>query len=108
MKDGHTVRTEARKAFEEELKKLKERAKLAGFRIEGGLYDPVEEAVGNMPVLIDAKSILRDTFHTNVILAHTLGYNVRVDRQVNPLDARCPLIFIDVWQRRNEDGGYDE
>lgn len=102
------VREIAKKNFEDVLKVLQEQAKLAGFRIEASVNDPMEDAVADGPILIDAKAILLDTLHGNVMLAHSLGYNVRVDRLINPLSPNDPIIGIDVWAKRNEDGGYDE
>jgi hypothetical protein len=106
MKDLN-IRSIAKKKFEDELKILQEHAKLAGFRIEASVVDPMEDAIADGPVLVDAKAILRDVFYGNIMLADSLGYNVRIERRVHPLSSRCPYIDIDIWTKRNEDGSYD-
>jgi FKBP-type peptidyl-prolyl cis-trans isomerase (trigger factor) len=107
MKD-QSVREETKKLFEEELKKLQEKARLVGFRIDGRVTDPMEDAFAEESLLVDARKILEDTFRDNVTMADMLGYNVRVDRKINPLDTRNPQIEVVIWGKRNNVGGYDD
>lgn len=101
-------RVAAKEAFEKELQNLKRQATLAGFRIDGFVIDPMEDAVAEESMLVDARKILEDTFRDNVTMADMLGYNVRVDRKINPLDTRNPQIEVVIWGKRNSSGGYDD
>lgn len=107
MKDQHQARQVAKKAFEDQFATLKRQAELAGFKVEGQIIDPVEDAVASEPMLIDAQEMLANVFRDNVQLAATLGYNVRIDRTLDPLTPRVAKVEVHVWPRRNEDGGYD-
>lgn len=107
MKDQHEARQAAKKAFEEQMEVLKRQARLAGFVVTGVVEDPVEDAVASESMLIDARQMLEDEFNESIELAAALGYNVRVDRKINPLKPREPKIEVHVWQMRNADGGYD-
>jgi len=106
--NGQPLRSAAKEAIEKELQNLKRQAMLAGFRIDGFLIDPVEDAVAEESMLVDARQILEDTFRDNVEMADMLGYNVRVDRIINPLDTHKPKIEVVIWGKRNSDGGYDD
>lgn len=107
MKDQHQARQVAKKAFEDQLATLKRQAALAGFEIDGEVVDPVEDAVAHESMLIDARTMLTKMFQENVELANSLGYNVRIDRKLNPLPPCLPSIEVHIWPQRNADGGYD-
>lgn len=106
--NAQPLRTAAKEAIEKELQNLKRQAVLAGFRIDGFVIDPVEDAVAEESLLVDARKILEDTFRDNVAMADMLGYNVRVDRKINPLDTYHPQIEVVIWGKRNSNGGYDD
>lgn len=107
MKDSQEVRSFAKQAIVNQFDALKRHAELAGFIIEGKVIDPVEEAVAEESLLVDARSMLENTFREYTELASTLGYNVRVERTLNPLAPRESKIELHIWPMRNADGGYD-
>ena len=102
------ARAVAKQVFEEKLDFLKKQAALAGFRISAVLLDPIEDAKEKGVMLLDSREILNASFHESIDLANQLGYNVRIDRKINPLTPRHPEVEVVLWPKRNEDGGYDE
>lgn len=83
-------------------------AKITGFRVNGPrIVDPIDEAIATEDMLVDAEKILIESFESDIALANALGFNARVDRVINPLNAKCAKVEIIVWRKRNEDGGYD-
>ncbi|MDR3392164.1 MAG: hypothetical protein P4L77_10580 [Sulfuriferula sp.] len=83
-------------------------AKVTGFKISGGrVVDPMADAVATEAMLVDAESMLVAAFEADVALAAELGFNARVDRVIDPLNARHAKVEVIVWRKRNEDGGYD-
>lgn len=83
-------------------------AKITGFKVNGTrIVDPMADAVATEAMLVDAERILIDAFESDVALADSLGFNARVDRLIDPLNARHAKVEVIVWRKRNEDGGYD-
>lgn len=94
-------------SFEAQLGSIITMAKAAGFVVTAMVSDPVEEAMASKPLLVDAGSLIRDSAFAAIEVAETLGYNLRIDRKVNPLKARDVEVEVVIWPRRNAEGNYD-
>lgn len=105
--ESKEARRISKQSFEAQLGSIITMAKAAGFVVTAMVSDPMEEAMASQPLLVDANKLIRESAEAAVELAETLGYNLRIDRKMNPLQTRRVEVEVVVWPKRNEDGGYD-
>lgn len=84
-------------------------ARLAGFRVlPGEVEDPMIEAAKlTDPLTINAQAVVHELARELLDFAANVGLNLTITRKIDPLDVQDPHVVVDVWNKRNPDGGYD-
>jgi hypothetical protein len=107
VNDSAEIRAAARKALELKLDAIKRQAWATGFQVEARIHDPMEAAKDAEPMLVSATDLIQTSADSLIAVADAMGFNVTVERTIDPLDPRNPKVSVSYWTKRNADGNYD-